>query len=295
MLLVRCTDKLDNIQNQQSPVSNYPELKSFELDRSKTMVHFKDLTEFTDFMEFIKSLDESTYMEWATNNKIPTHRYAYLTLLDELHKAQDEDQFFKLIYSNPDIVVLREEDGQTSVERTINSTFYSSIVNTKGEFAIGDIIYKFYGNLVVFGPYSQRTELPESNIADITSSLPQGFTAHKYSRKEHLKSNCGTNPYAVVIKDVAGCGDDRKLKCYYTLEYVWYVDHYVITYEFESKSSYKLFCIWTGGPSTHYHYNVSATIVSPCGYRNISAEDDSQSNTTYYTQPFLNWLCYVAP
>ena len=64
----------------------------------------------------------------------------------------------------------------------------------------------------------------------------------------------------------------------------WDGTEYDTTVEVETKSSYKLFCVWTGGPSTHYQKDISGTVESPCGSDNFSLPDGNASNTTYYTR-----------
>jgi len=290
-LLTNCT-KLDTYSDINLPITKTIRLKSMSINLMEDMLHFKDKAEYLDFIQLIRGMDEADYLDWASTTSVVTHRLAYHNLLEEMHSAESESKFYELINSNCDIVYLSEESGEPEVERTIDNTIYSSITNIKGEFCIGDTVFKVIKNFIVYGPISQIKYLDLIEINDGNESLPSGFLIDQYMYTKNLKTGCGDDLSAEVIYDPSLCKNDRKLKLTMKVSGYSSWDHteFHVDIEVETKSSYKLFCVWAGGPSTHFQKDISVTVVSPCGTDAKTLTDGSKSNTTYYTRG-IHYYC----
>ena len=275
--------------DQNEVIDNKDQLTEISLNTTKVSLEdniltFSDDLNYQNFLAELSQMNETEYVKWATENSLVTSRLLYLQLLEMLPEAKDENEFYSIIYGNSDIVHITGEGDNRTLRPIIDNTLLSSIVDSHGMYCINAKIYKVLGGRLISGPKVMKEFINGLNINDNLENLPEGVSSNQYENPSRLKTSCGSEINVEVIKNLIGCGNDRKLEYQMKLTYSqgYYNDQYTFywTNTVKSKSFYKLFCVWTGGPSTHYHKDQSGTVVSPCGSTNWSLADKTESSVT---------------
>lgn len=280
------TDQMETINNQRG--SNEIHLKGTIINMDGNLLNFSDDENYRNFVNEISQLGEKEYINWATENRLCTSRLLYLQLLETLKDAKDELEFYSIIDENSDIVHITGEGNDRTLRPIIENTLFSSITDQNGMFCIDSKIFRVLGSRLVYGPKYMKDAVQSIDEDTNIEDLPQGLSSYQFETPHRMKTSCGDEINVEVIKNLPNCGNDRKveyqMKITYSVGYYNDQETFYWTIETKSKSFYKLFCVWTGGPSTHYHKDQSGTIVSPCGSYNWSLSDKTESDVTTSSQ-----------
>jgi hypothetical protein len=166
-------------------------------------LYFDSSESFENTIDFIASKEDADLDRWEKKLGFTSYRKLKNDLLSELEKITVEEDYYKIIALNSDIVSLI--DGELVF--FVDDKIYASIVGKDRIYNTGAYMHKIQDDKVYS---SSIIDLHHQNIVD--GSINKDIHESKYIIKDNLKStNCGTYQTASLTHDESGNANDRRV------------------------------------------------------------------------------------